>query len=62
MVYEHLCFIISGSIVERLLYVGNLPNDVTEPTVRELFPDALQVIFPHHKEIDENAENNEQTR
>lgn len=52
---------IAGPTVQRLLYVGNLPNDVTEPALKELFPDALRVIFPR-KGNEENAENADQNR
>lgn len=52
----------TGSVVQRLLFVGNLPIEgVTEATLSDLFPDALRVILPH-KEIEGNAENLEQTR
>lgn len=51
----------TGSVVQRLLFVGNLPSDVTEATLSDLFPDALRVILPH-KDIEGNAENLEQTR
>ena len=52
----------SGPIIRRLLFVGNLPSDVAETTLRELFPDALRVIFPRKDAKEENAENSEQTR
>lgn len=43
-----------GTIVDRLLYVGNLPCDVAECTVRDLFPEALRVIFPPLKDLDKS--------
>jgi hypothetical protein len=54
-------------IVQRLLYVGNLPADVTEHTLRDLFPDALRCIVapppsPPRKGSEENAEKSELSR
>jgi len=53
--------LLAGPVVPRLLYVGNLPNDVTEAALKELFPDALRVIFPR-KGSEENAEKLDQNR
>jgi len=40
----------SGPTICRLLYVGNLPSHVTEASIKEAFPDALQVIIPYDEE------------
>ncbi|ESO12391.1 hypothetical protein HELRODRAFT_187854 [Helobdella robusta] len=50
-----MCRTLNGSIVDRLLYVGNLPFDVTQSTVGDLFPGALRLIFPPLKEIDQSV-------
>lgn len=42
-----------GPIIFRLVYVGNLPADATEATLRENFPDALQVIIPYDEDTHE---------
>lgn len=36
----------SGPIICRLVYVGNLPSEANEASLKLLFPDALQVIIP----------------
>jgi len=45
--------IVSGPTLYRLLYIGNLPADITESTLREHFPEALQVILPCNEETSE---------
>lgn len=42
-----------GPTLYRLLYVGNLSADITESTLREHFPEALQVIMPCNEETSE---------
>jgi len=36
-----------------MLYVGNLPADVSEAALREHFPEALQVVIPCNEETSE---------
>jgi len=63
MMYNRwLWFTVLGSVVQRLLFVGNLPSDVTEATLSDLFPDALRVILPHKEMEGNDAENLESTR
>lgn len=42
-----------GPTLFRLLYLGNLPADMTETALREHFPEALQVIIPCDEETSE---------
>jgi len=44
---------VSGPTLYRLLYVGNLPVDMTPNTLREHFPEALEVIMPCDEETSE---------
>jgi len=44
---------VSGPSLFRLLYLGNLPTDVSEAALREHFPEALQVIMPCDEETSE---------
>jgi len=44
---------VSGPTLFRLLYLGNLPADMTETALREHFPEALQVIMPCDEETSE---------
>jgi hypothetical protein len=42
-----------GPTLFRLMYVGSLPAEATEATLRELFPEAIQVIIPCNEETSE---------
>lgn len=54
-IYIWVRSVFSGPTICRLLYVGNLPSHVTEASIKEAFPDALQVIIPYDEETMERT-------
>jgi len=52
-VYKQNSLFVSGPSLYRLVYVGNLPDDITAAALREHFPEALQVIMPCDEETSE---------
>jgi hypothetical protein len=43
----------SGPLITRLVYVGNLPIEVTEETIKSCFTDAVRVILPSKEDSSE---------
>jgi hypothetical protein len=46
-------YLFSGPLITRLLYVGNLPSEVTEEAIKSCFTDAVRVILPSKEDSSE---------